>query len=606
MQEGRRASGAGGNGCMRVHGDHAREVRPSEVLTAIRSRLRRVEAVPAVLARHMTLVALLIEAGELAQGLLDADFAERRQDEPGQRGAACLALPMALARAVRDSYMSGFMRYSPVPDEVLDTLERLELPERVTVKMPEGYAYDALYPELYLEAAHPLRLLPRPPLVVGIRGIGTGLACVVAAASGSKTTPFIVRPTGPPFQRTLRLGPGFERELLVRARESHVAIVDEGPGMSGSSFGAVADFLEARDIPEDRLLFFPSHTGELGPVASERHRVRWARARRYTADFDALFVHPDDPPPPLAAWVEDIIGPTLAPIVNLGGGAWRRHVFGEERDWPAVHVRQERRKYLVLSERGTFLLKFAGLGLHGERRLARARQLSEASLTPHVEGLRHGFLVQRWLEGARPLPLARGMDRAELVARVGAYLGFRARHFLAEPGRGASLPKLLEMARFNSAQVLGAGFAESLGIWAPRLERLSAEVRPVETDNKPHAWEWLVLPDGRLLKADAVDHHDAHDLIGCQDVAWDVVGAAVELNLDAAEQAILAEYVARASGHAVSVPLMDFYRPCYLAFQLGHHTLAAEALEGLVPEEAARLRRAAERYVTLLRGTSFV
>lgn len=590
---------------MLVYGDHAREVRPSEVLAAIRERLRRVEAVPAGIARHMALVALIIEAGELAQGLLDADFAERRQDEPCQRGAAYLALPMALARSVRDSYMSGFMRCTPVPGEVLDTLERLELPERVTIKMPEGYAYYALYPELYLEAARTLRLLPRPPLVVGIRSIGTGLACVVAAASGTTAPPLTVRPGGHPFQRTLSIGPGFERELLARARESHVAIVDEGPGLSGSSFGAVADFLEARGIPEDRLLFFPSHAGELGPVASERHRVRWARARRYTADFDVLFVRPDDPPPPLAAWVEDIIGPTLGPLVDVGGGAWRQRVFPEERDWPAVHVQQERRKYLVLSERGTFLLKFAGLGTYGERRLARARQLSEASLTPHVEGLRHGFLVQRWLEGARPLPLARGLDRAELVTRVGAYLGFRARRFPAEPGRGASLAKLLEMARYNSAQALGHGFAEALGVWAPRLGALSREARPVETDNKPHAWEWLVLPDGRLLKADAVDHHDAHDLIGCQDVAWDVVGAAVELNLDAAEQIILAEYVARASGHAVSVPLMDFYRPCYLAFQLGHHTLAASALEGLVPEEAARLRRAAERYATLLRGTYF-
>jgi hypothetical protein len=50
---------------------------------------------------------------------------------------------------------------------------------------------------------------------------------------------------------------------------------------------------------------------------------------------------------------------------------------------------------------------------------------------------------------------------------------------------------------------------------------------------------------------------------------------------------------------------MDFYRPCYLAFQLGHHTLAASALEGVVPAEATRLRRAAERYATLLRGTYF-
>ncbi|MGZ3461014.1 MAG: hypothetical protein ACXU86_21205, partial [Archangium sp.] len=78
-----------------------------------------------------------------------------------------------------------------------------------------------------------------------------------------------------------------------------------------------------------------------------------------------------------------------------------------------------------------------------------------------------------------------------------------------------------------------------------------------------------------------------------------------ELGLDASEQNILAEYVARASGRAVSAPLLDFYRPCYLAFQLGHHVMAASSLEALVPEESARLRRAAERYATLLRETYF-
>ncbi|PTL81391.1 hypothetical protein DAT35_25135 [Vitiosangium sp. GDMCC 1.1324] len=547
-------------------------------------------------------MALLIEAGELAQGLLDAHFAERRQDELDPQSMACLALPQALARALRNSHASGFVRYGQVPDEVLDTLESLELPERVTLKMPEGYAYDALYPELYLEAARSLRLLPRPPVVIGIRGIGTSLACVVSAAAATAAPPFTVRPEGHPFQRTLSLGPELERELLARARESHVAIVDEGPGLSGSSFGAVADFLQDRCIPEDRLLFFPSHTGELGPMASEPHRMRWARARRYTANFDALFVHPSDARAPLLGWVEDLTGVAVAPLVDIGGGAWRRMLFPDERDWPAVHVQQERRKYLLLAERGTYLLKFAGLGSYGEKRLMRARQLSDASLTPPLEGLRHGFLVQRWLEGARPLPLAHGVDRAELVARVGAYLGFRARRFPAEPGRGASLAKLWEMARYNIAQVLGDGHAEALGVWASRLAPLSAEVRRVETDNKPHAWEWLVLPDGRLLKTDAVDHHEAHDLIGCQDVAWDVVGAAVELGLDAAEQAILAEYVERASGHAVSAALLDFYRPCYLAFQLGHHVMAASALEEVVPEESARLRRAAERYTSLLSG----
>ncbi|WNG50819.1 hypothetical protein F0U60_46865 [Archangium minus] len=586
---------------MLVYGDHEREVRPTEVLAALRERLRQLDTLPTGIVRHAALVSLFIEAGELAQGLLDADFAAQRQDELNPRSTACLALPLALARAIRYSHSSGFASYSPIPDEVIDTLERLELPERVTVKMPEGYAYYALYPELYLEAARSLRLLPRPPVVIGIRSIGTGLSCLVSAAAGTTTPPVTVRPGGHPFQRTLSLGPELERKLLAGAKESHVAIVDEGPGLSGSSFGAVADFLEDRGVPEDRLLFFPSHAGELGPMASERHRKRWARARRYTADFDALFVHPSDTRAPLVDWVEDVTGTAVGPLVDVSGGAWRRKHFPDERTWPAVHIQQERRKYLLLTARGTFLLKFAGLGTYGERRLARARQLSDASLTPPVEGLRHGFLIQRWLEGARPLPVARGLDRAELVARVGAYLGFRARRFLSEPGRGASLAKLLEMARYNTAQVLGDGYAEALGVWAPRLERLSAEVRPVETDNKLHAWEWLVLPDCRLLKTDAVDHHDAHDLVGCQDVAWDVVGAAVELGLDPAEQSILAEYVERASGRAVSAALMDFYRPCYLAFQLGHHVMAASALEGLVPEESARLRRAAERYTALLR-----
>jgi hypothetical protein len=577
---------------MLVYGDHTREVRPAEVLASLRERLRQVGVMPPGLGRHAALVALLIEAGELAQGVLDMDFAEHHQDELSPRNEACLALPMALARAVRDSYRSGFTRYTPVPHEVLATLESLELPERVTVKVPEGYVYYALYPELYLEAASALQSLPRPPLVIGIRSIGTGLACMVAAAADAPVPPLTVRPGGHPFQRTLSLSPAFERELLNRARDAHVAIVDEGPGMSGSSFGAVADYLEDRGVPRERLLFFPSHAGELGPVASERHRTRWAQARRHTADFD---------PAPLLSWVEDLTGSAYGPLVDVGGGAWRRKVFPDERDWPAVHIQQERRKYLVLAERGTFLLKFAGLGGYGERRLARARQLAEASLAPPVEGLRHGFLVQRWLEGARPLPTSRGMDRAELMTRVGAYLGFRARRFPVEPGRGATPAKLLEMARYNTSQVLGEGYAGRLDVWASRLDRLSAEVRPVETDNKLQAWEWLVLSDGRLLKADALDHHDAHDLIGCQDVAWDVVGAAVELGLDVAEQDILAEYVARASGRAVSARLLDFYRPCYLAFQLGHHVMAATSLEALVPAEAARLRRAAERYTTRLR-----
>lgn len=584
---------------MLVYGDPAEVVSPGEVLADLRARLEQVQALPPGIARHAALVTLLIRSGELAQGVLDAGFADGECDELSPLGEACLELPWGIARALWPADASGGASPAPLPWAPLKGLERQALPARVTLKTPEGYAFYALYPEAYFHAARAMRL-PTPPRIVGIRSIGTSLACVVAAATGAKA-PVTVRPQGHPFQRTLRLGPSLQSRLLEGAPERHFAIVDEGPGLSGSSFGAVADFLESGGIAAERLHFFPSHPGPLGPAASERHRERWARAHRHTSDFDELFVWPAAGGSPLAEWVEDLTGPRLAPLESLGGGEWRRQAFPDERDWPAAHVQQERRKYLLRTERSTFLLKFAGLGLHGERQRERALRLSAAGLVPPVEGLRHGFLVQRWLAEAEPLPRARGVDRRRLLERVGAYLGFRARHLsVSSPGRGASLERLLEMARYNVAQVLGESCAGRLEPWAAQLPRLAAEHHPVETDNKMHAWEWLVLPDGRLLKADATDHCEAHDLVGCQDIAWDVAGATVELGLTSVEQALLAEHVRNVSGRAVSTRLLDFYLPCYLAFQLGYHTLAASALTALVPPEAKRLRRAARHYAARL------
>ena len=583
---------------MLVHGDRPREVAPAEVLEHLRLRLRQLATLPAGLERHATLVTLLIESGVLAQGLLDAEATGH--DELTIRGQTWLTLPLALARALRASWEEGTWRGATVPESVVAPLEQLELPERITLKEPEGYAHFALYPELYLEAARASRLTG-PVQVVGLRSIGTGLACGVAAGLGMSAPPLTVRPVGPPFERRLSLGSRLARELEDAARSGPVAIVDEGPGLSGSSFGAVADFLEDRGMPLGRMHFFPSHAGDPGPMASERHRARWAKARRHCADFDACLVHPEGRPAPLATWVEDLTGPATGPLVDVSAGAWRYRLFADGCDWPAVHVQQERRKYLLTTERGTFLLRFAGLGAQAEHRATRAHQLAEAGFTPPIEGLRHGFLVQRWLTEARPLS-PRMADPA-LLEQVGRYLGFRARAFPApESGRGASLIRLLEMARYNTARALGPEPARALESWAPRLSTLAREVRPVETDNKLQAWEWLTLPDGRLLKTDAVDHHDGLDLVGCQDVAWDVVGATVELGLDEAAQQHLLQHVEQASGRAVHPVLLRFYRPCYLAFQLGHHALAATALEHAAPDEAARLRAATARYAEHLRA----
>src|SRR6185369_1193090 len=230
---------------------------------------------------------------------------------------------------------------------------------------------------------------------------------------------------------------------------------------------------------------------------------------------------------------------------DLSGGRWRELLLGEEARWPAVHLQQERRKLLLRTGGRRWLLKFAGLGRYGEETLARAEALARAGLAPPVAGLRHGFLVGPWLDGARPLSVVPDVDRAALLDQVARHLGFLAEHFPAPAAPGASPEKLLDMASFNTGEALGTDLAAELSTWRERLPGLAERARPVAGDNRMHAWEWLVLPDGRIVKSDAVDHHRGNDLVGAQDPAWDLAGAAVELSLTPEEREQLREHLVR-------------------------------------------------------------
>jgi len=592
---------------MLVYGDHPRAVDAAAEARALASARREVEGLPPGLLRHTALVSLLLRVGEWAQGVLDAEHSQSGEDGDTLLARACETALLALGHAVAASWTDGFRADLAHVGATLDALEVLAPSKQVKCKVPEGYAFYALYPEAYLEAAARARAPDgRPWRVIGIRGIGTGLAGVVAACLGTEAL-CTVRPGGHPFQRTLALSPERSTRLAEEARAGwRFAVVDEGPGMSGSSFGAVADFLEAHGAPPEAVTFFPSHAGALGPQAQPRHRERWARAQVSAVDFESLLLHPSEPSHALLHWVEDLTGPAEeGRVEDVGGGGWRRHLLSgvPAEQWPAAHPWQERRKYLLRAGGRRWLLKFAGLGAHGARAYLQARVLAEAGYGVPVSGLRHGFLVQPWLEEAKSLSLVlREVDRGSLVARVGEYLGFRSRHFgMVGDACGASVRELWEMARYNTRAALGGALAFVLEAWVPRLGELGRAVRRTVTDNRLHAWEWLVLPGGRVLKADAVDHHRGHDLVGCQDLAWDVAGAAVELSLDADGLGALCATVERHKGHVPSPDVLRFHRQVYLAFQLGHHALAATSYDTSAPDEAARLRRAADHYAQLLR-----
>ncbi len=568
---------------MIVYGDAAVAIDPSDELDAIETGLESLGHLATGLAQHETLVGLLIQAGILTQAVVDALREEDGMDRPSPLGGALMAVMGDLAGAVAVSWDSGFTALA-APRLSFASLHKVLPRERLTAKEPEGYAYYALYPEATLAAARRLRA-SGPWRVIGIRSIGTSLSAMAAAGLGAPP-PVTVRPAGHPFARTIKASP----DLLPEMAEGKVAIVDEGPGLSGSSFGAVADWLEDGGISSDGIAFLPSHAGALGPYASERHRACWAVARRPVVDFDTLILNAPNPQHRLGAWVADLTGEPAIPLLDVSGGAWRAVRYGDEADWPASFRQQERRKFVASSKTGRFLLKFAGLGDAGARRMTLATDLGEAGFAPAPLGLRHGFLVEPWLDEVRPLNVT-AIEPERLISWLGRYLGHRARRFGGMARRGADADALLAMSRVACEAV---GVPPDVARWSGRTAWLDKAARPVAIDGRLAAHEWLERADGALIKTDAVDHHAAHDLVGCQDIAWDIAGAATEFALGGDERNALRRRVELAAGIAIEPELVRFHALCYPAFQLGRSVVAGEAEEDAA--EIERHRRDTARY----------
>jgi hypothetical protein len=522
---------------MLVYGEQTREVDPRELIVEL---ARPVHG-------HSALVGRFVLASELLPGLADAAFTGRDARTPLTDAAmrAC----MGFARQIEQSWRG--VAVEPVS---LNELTSHRVPESIICKRAAGYAFYALYPEMYLDAARCVPEVDR--CVIGIRSVGAGLAALVAVATGAPL-PATVRTHGDPLRREVAVAP----ELLAEwIGGETIAIVGEGPGLSGSSFGCIADLLEDNEVRAIEV--YPGHGGDLGPMAQQRHRDRWRRIPRRHVDFDVSIR------PRLVRCIAELVGRVIG-VEDLSGGAWRALRYPSEETWPASITHEERRKLLVHTGLGSYLARFVGLGADGERALHRAQTLHAAGFTPEPIGLVHGFLVERWQDLVRPLAT---FGRSLLVERVGEYLAFRANTFRG--GAGADVDQLRAMARRN------AGLDVSPPSSAPRR---------VEIDGRLHAHEWLVTPRG-LIKADAYDHCCAQDLVGCQDIAWDVAGAIAELSLDAAEEARLVAVC------DVDREQLAFAKPCYAAFQLGRHALA---IEGSPPAEQIRLQAEVERYRAL-------
>lgn len=481
----------------------------------------------------------------------------------------------------------GVVPTLPVPD-----------PPIVSARVAEGFSCYALYPEQYASAAHRLAGMctGEPFVCVGIRSIGSALAAVVAAMlreHGVRVDTRTVRPRGHPFDRRLLLGSRLTAFLSVR-RQHRFVVVDEGPGISGSSFASVVTALERAGVERSRIVLVPSWMPDVRTLRSEVARRAFSTCQVVVGDS------------PLAAKARHAVGSSRP--ADFSAGAWRRTVMAGHAAWPAVHPQHERVKFVDRAERPRRIARFAGLGRHGHDKRLRAEALHEAGFGPRPLGLSGGLLMLEWLEGAPLSTLAGEPSRQSKLAdadveRVGEYLAFMARRFmLAAPDPGDDLVSML---RHNVREGLEP---------SPHRRRAAELVETIDRliDTRPTAKACLVAVDGRLLphewiavgqprtlmKVDALDHHADDFLPGCRDIAWDLAGAIVEMPFSAAQRgALLTRYV-RETGDRTLDDRLPFFTAAYVAYRLGYTTMAAASL-GRSPD-GQQFTAARERYRRLL------
>jgi hypothetical protein len=504
----------------------------------------------------MLLGALLL-SGELECGVADTDPRVVR---------SCELLTDQLANALlagerASSNSSNFQ--NPNFQSLINAVRDLPIFEQLSISTPEGFAYYALHPLAYANVIQQIPACDRL-LVVGIRSIGTTLSAVAAAAArtrGISVERITARPQGHSYNRTAEFI-AEQMDAVTRAVScgASFAVVDEGPGLSGSSFLAVAEALERAGAAREKIFLVSSHPPNLNALCADNAAHRWQR-------FHCI----------------PVVGEARRPagaVDFIGGGQWRSRVFADEREWPAVWTGLERLKYLSLSGEGELrIFKFAGLGHYGDAALEREQKIGAAGFGPMPHEESDGFISYPLIDGR---PLAASGLSSKISARMAEYCAFRLRAFGAEL---SGLNALQEMTDHNQRE---------LGLDSPVELRLK---HPVIADGRMQPHEWLLSKDGGLLKTDSGSHGDDHFFPGPTDIAWDLAGAIVEWQMNEQQAAEFLDRYHLASGDDARARIDGFIR-AYAVFRASYCMMAANAMNG--SGEQLRLQHAADAYRSVL------
>ncbi len=200
---------------MWVYGDRERTEPTRAILQGLVALSEEIEATPPGLRRHSLAVEALIRAGSLTQALADFDRAAAGEDDETPTQVLAMAATHRFAEAVVASWRSAFAAVVEAPSDLLRRLGELALPDTLRIKDLEGYAFYAVYPESFVDAAERAGL-GNDTVVIGIRSIGTSLGAAVTAAAAARPA-ITVRPVGHPFRRRVELAAVVAERLAKEA-----------------------------------------------------------------------------------------------------------------------------------------------------------------------------------------------------------------------------------------------------------------------------------------------------------------------------------------------------------------------------------------------------
>jgi hypothetical protein len=432
-------------------------------------------------------------------------------------------------------------------------------PEKVRISHPEGFAYYALHPGDFADGMASVDS-GFPLAVVGIRSVGTTLSAVACAAlrtRGVRASRITVRPAGHPYDRIAELTDAQRGWVRQRQRDgSRFMVVDEGPGLSGSSFLSVAESLVREGVDAENITFLGTRDVDPGQLCASNAVSRWKKfqCRRVSSRISQRFKH----------------------STSLSAGAWRKLFLDQRAEWPAYWPEMDAAKYLSADRKHVF--KFEGLGDSGRTIRQRSRILHEAGFGARVNDAGDGMSCYEFVAGR---PLVCFDVSTPVLDRIAEYCAFRVhefRHHAVAEGQ------FEEMVRFNFSQEAGRD-------WPVGAESLRTHY-PAIADGRMAPHEWIRSEDGRLIKVDASQHGDDHFLPGPTDIHWDLAGAIVEWNMDAAaEQYLLSRFRANSG---INLDRAQVFSLAYSVFRASYCKMASIATG--IESEKPTLERAYRFY----------